>query len=285
MYIHLRPYLENHPIEENDNKPLNPGGERQYYIICTHCHYDHTNGIPQFLAGATTEIIASAAGRHFIESDLGAHGLFDEFGIPVPYYVVTFWAEAFAQLKWPIWHKEEDEPRPFQTNLKISIIPTPGHTPDELAWYDHEEMHLYCGDSFYEEGEDGMPIIFVGDSNLIEWVFAMQKLLVFVRSENARAAKAAEEAKDSGWVKVASRVKVSCAHQTTGVDGEEILARLEKFSSQVYNGEIPVVQKEVWLGDAYYTWRESDKKTKMSIKAPARLMDDARKFFNLDVRE
>ena len=279
--------MELYPIEENDNKPLNPGGEKQYYIICTHCHFDHTNGIPQFLAGGNTEIIASAAGRDFIESDLARHGLFDEFNIPVPYYKVTVWAQAFERLKWPIWHKEDDEPRPFQTDLRISILHTPGHTPDELAWYDHDEMHLSCGDSFYEEGKDAMPIIFPGDGNLIEWVFSMQKLLVFVRSENARAAKAAEQAKDSGWVKVASRVKVSCAHQTYGVDGEEILAYLEKFASQVFNGEVPVVRKEVWLGDSYYTWRDAPegKEAKMSIKAPARLMDDARRFFNLSVKE
>jgi glyoxylase-like metal-dependent hydrolase (beta-lactamase superfamily II) len=203
----------------------------------------------------------------------------------VPYYAVTVWAQAFEGLKWPIWHKDEDEPKPFQTNLHMSIIHTPGHTPDELAWYDHEEMHLYCGDSFYEEGEDGMPIIFPGEGNLIEWVFAMQKLLVFVRSENARAAKAAEEAENSGWVKVASRVKVSCAHQTYAVDGEEILSELERFSSRVYNGDVPVVKKEVYRGDAYYTWRDSGKDVKMSIKAPARLMDEARRFFNLHVRE
>lgn len=75
-YIHLRKYLEHCPIEENGNAPLNPDGLRQYYIITTHCHYDHIGGISQFLSGGTTEIIASAAGRDFIESDLEAHGLF-----------------------------------------------------------------------------------------------------------------------------------------------------------------------------------------------------------------
>ena len=91
-----------------------------------------------------------------------------------------------------------------------------------------------------------MPIIFPAEGNLIEWVFSMQKLLVFVRSENARAAKAAEKATENGWIQVANRVKVSCAHQTTTADGEEILATLEKFSSRVYNGDVPVVKKEVW---------------------------------------
>jgi hypothetical protein len=165
----------------------------------------------------------------------------------------------------------------------MSIIHTPGHTPDELAWYDHDEMHLSCGDSFYEEGDDGMPIEFPSEGNLIEWVFSMQKLLVFVRSENSRAVQMAEKAAEKGWVNVAKRVKVSCAHQTAAVDGEEILARLESFSSRVYNGDVPVVKKEVWHEEAYYTWREADGESKMSLKAPARLMDDARRFFNLHV--
>ena len=142
-------------------------------------------------------------------------------------------------------------------------------------------MHLSVGDSFYEEGEDGMPIIFPGEGNMIEWVFSQQKLLVFVRSENARAAKAAEEASLEGWVQVPKRVKVSCAHQTAAVDGEEILAALEKFAAQAYQGEIPVVKREVWQEEAYYTWREDIKKVRFSLKAPARLMDDARAFFDL----
>lgn len=154
-------------------------------------------------------------------------------------------------------------------------------------------MHLSCGDSFYEEGEDEMPILFPTEGNLIEWVFSMQKLLVFVRSENAGAAKEAEErakaGKDDGWVEVPKRVMVSCAHQTSKADGEEILSALEKFAARVYQGEVPVVRKEVWHGEPYCWWREAggegDEKFKMSIKAPVRLMDEARKFFSLYVKE
>jgi hypothetical protein len=155
--------------------------------------------------------------------------------------------------------------------------------------YDHHEMHLSCGDSFYEEGGDEMPIEFPKEGNMIEWVFSMQKLLVFARSENARAAKEAEEnaEEEDGWVSVPNRVMVSCAHQTSIADGEEILAALEKFAARAYAGEVPVVRKERWHGDVYYWWRDtgsdSEEKYKMSIKAPARLMDQAREFFGLQV--
>lgn len=43
----LREFIETWPVEDNDGRPLNPGGEREYIVICTHCHYDH---IREFLS-------------------------------------------------------------------------------------------------------------------------------------------------------------------------------------------------------------------------------------------
>lgn len=40
-FTQLRDYLENCPVACNKNTPLNLHGSRQYYIIITHCHYDH----------------------------------------------------------------------------------------------------------------------------------------------------------------------------------------------------------------------------------------------------
>ncbi|TKA74056.1 hypothetical protein B0A55_05779 [Friedmanniomyces simplex] len=406
-YIHLRAHLEHCPIPDNSNQPLNPRGKLKYIIICTHCHYDHTLGIPQFLRGGTTEIVASAAGRDFIESDLEDNGEFKNIGRPTPYYQVTKWAQAFERLQYPFEHDwdakraslpplagtpmsyrsgkgrlvqgvlpghkssnlahgsplrlrqaamqkspvassfsqhqqlhqsakpshlvplQQDRvqildnfdfdaflnttthshPLSISTTKKIdlgiTIIQTPGHTPDELAWYDHDEMHLYVGDSFYREGdEDEMPIIFPRAGSLIEWVFAMQKLAIFVRGENARAAVVAaavqerngedgsegnvDDGEEDGWVHVPTptpisprRVKISCAHQTFSVDGAAILSELESFSFRVFKGDVPVVDSQKWHdGEVYDTWREKGKdRTPMSIFAPRRLMVDARKFF------
>lgn len=228
----------------------------------------------QFLRGGTTQIIASAAGRDFIESDLESHGLFKYINRPTPYYQVTKWAQAFERLKYPM---ESDKP---EQDLGITIIQTPGHTPDELAWYDHEEMHLYVGDSFYYEGEDDMPIIWPGDGNLVEWAFSMQKLQCFVRSENVRAA-SSQEASEEGWVEVPKRVKISCAHQTTSVDGEQILEDVERVWWEVERGEVPVVKSEMSMGEVYKTWRPRSTKNgpKLSFQAPERLMQEARQLF------
>lgn len=274
------------PLECNDDRPLNPESERQYCIICTHCHFDHIGGISQFLKGGTTEIIASAAGRDFIESDLESHSLFKYIDKPTPYYFVTHWAQAFEKLQHPIEHpdwdvvpkaKESASKRPI--DLGMTMIHTPGHTPDELAWYDHEEMHLYVGDSLYEEGTDVMPIIFPGDGNLIEWAFSMRKLQYMVRGENARAASKSSNEDEDGWCQVSRRVKLAAGHQTHSADAEEFLDKVARFWWDTLAGRVPVVKKECWLGEVTYTWREKDGRSKLSFMAPVRLMDEARKFF------
>lgn len=37
----LREFIETWPVPELGGEPLNPGGQRSYIIVCTHCHYDH----------------------------------------------------------------------------------------------------------------------------------------------------------------------------------------------------------------------------------------------------
>ncbi|KAF2773357.1 Metallo-hydrolase/oxidoreductase [Teratosphaeria nubilosa] len=278
-FTHLRDYLESYPVPANSAHPLNPGGERRYMIICTHCHYDHTGGITQFLEGGTTEIVASAAGRDFIESDLESHGLYEYVHKPAPYYVVTLWAQAFAQPEFVKDQKKYD--------LGITILQTIGHTPDSLAWYDHDEMHLYVGDSFYREGEDGMPIVFPAEGDMREWIFAMQKLAVFTRTQNAQEEAAASvKSSEDGWVQVPRRVLVSCGHQTVRVDGAEILAELEAFSYRALLGQVPVVETVERQGELWDLWRESgEERMLMSILAPRRLMKDCRRFFGHEVED
>ncbi|EME46801.1 hypothetical protein DOTSEDRAFT_87250 [Dothistroma septosporum NZE10] len=278
--IHLRQYLEKYPVPCNGDAPLNPGGVRQYIIIVTHCHYDHLGGVSQFLEGGTTEIIASDAGRHFIESDLETHGLFKFVDMVAPWFVVTHWAQSFEKLQYPIPHEDDDEFTQQSKDLGITILHTPGHTPDELAWYDHDEMYLYVGDSFYEElGDERMPIIWPGEGNMIEWAFSMQKLKTFIKSQNYQAETPTSSDGDADYEKVARRVKVGCGHQTHSADAEELMERLERFWWAVLRGDVPVRKKEVWRNDATFTWREVNGQSGISFKGPARLLDSARTFF------
>lgn len=242
---------------------------------------DHTLGIPQFLRGGQTAILASAAGRDFIESDLSRNGLYEPIGEIAQPWKVTHWAQAFEKLRWPLL----SETKSLSTgilgeDLGITILHTPGHTPDQLAWYDSAEKHLYVGDSFYERGADGMDIIWPSQGNLVEWYFSMQKLRCFVRSENVRAAALAEEEDGcDDWVKVVKRVKVGCGHQTADVDGESVVDALEAMWWRVLKGEVPVSETMVISGEKVDRWMEPGGKGRFSFRAPRRLMHDARTFF------
>lgn len=37
----LREFIETYPVEDNEGRPLNSGGQKGYAVVCTHCHYDH----------------------------------------------------------------------------------------------------------------------------------------------------------------------------------------------------------------------------------------------------
>lgn len=237
----------------------------------------------QFLRGGTTDIIASAAGRDFIKSGLPEHSFFPDKNRPTPYYHITHWATAFERLSYPLTSLAYPDRKPTSKpqDLGITILQTSGHTPDELAWYDHSERHLYAGDSFYERGADNMPILWPPQGNWIEWAFSMQKVLSFVRSQNS----AASSSLRSGWEVLPSRVKVSCAHQTCGVDAEEIMEDLKVQMKRVLLGQTPVVKTQNVKGVAIDTWMEDGERVRFAFQAPRRLCEEARAFFKLSTRQ
>lgn len=282
---HLRDFLENSPVESNSNQPINAGPRRrEYIIICTHCHYDHIGGIEQFSLPdrsndtASAYIVASAQGRDFVENDLPEHSICKYVGIPTPQYTVTVWAKDFERLTYPAHHPRMDmeasQLLPIgASDLGITIINTPGHTPDELAWYDHHARHLYVGDSFYEEGDEGMPILFSRDGDWLEFIPAMYKLLEFVRKENA----ALVEDSDN-WLHVPRRVLVSCGHTTTSVDGETIIKEVVELFEDIVSGKVPVKRSLNQRHEIHDLWRRQGEDIRFSVQGPRRLCEDARKY-------
>jgi glyoxylase-like metal-dependent hydrolase (beta-lactamase superfamily II) len=125
--------------------------------IWQHCHYDHIGGIEAFsressYASKSSSIVASSHDQDFILKDLPTHSLcrFKDPPIETPKYEVTHWAHDFGKLyanqehdvhMRSQWSKaEEVEGLKF---LGITLLHTPGHTPDSLAWWDEEERWLY----------------------------------------------------------------------------------------------------------------------------------------------
>lgn len=285
---HLRDFLETVPLASNNNQPLNPSSDRRnYLIICTHCHYDHIGGIAQFIPkkgtkGSIPIIVASATGKDFIESDLPEHSLCRYNRIPTPRYTVQYWAKDFERLRCsfprrPSGHETAKDlyRRQYDTvDLGITIINTPGHTPDELAWYDDNERHLYVGDSFYERGTENMAIIFPKEGDWIDYMSSMQKLLDFVQRQNEQLS--ATEDTDE-WIMVPKRVKIGCGHTTTSVDGEQILVAVLSLFTNIIHGKIPVRSSKEIRGEIHDFWREDSDEARFSVRGPRRLCEEMRK--------
>ena len=80
----------------NGSQSLNPrksNGEPSlpYFIILTHCHYDHILGITSF-RGLSLTLLASSHEKSFIVNDLPKHSLCFCIDVPTPQYDISYWA-------------------------------------------------------------------------------------------------------------------------------------------------------------------------------------------------
>lgn len=248
FYCNLKDYIETYPAAANHGKPLNPlEAERRYLIICTHCHYDHILGLTHFQTPSTC-ILASSYDKSFIQENLPEHSLCKFIGVPTPEYTVSYWADDLDKLSFD------------GTLLHLQILHTPGHTPDELAWYDEHERHLYVGDSFYERVANHnayeQPIIFSKEGNWVSYMQSLEKLLRFVEERNEEPDKAP--------------VRIGCGHITSSVDGMEILIPVRQLFQDIIAGEVPIVHSEEKRGEEFVLWKAAGE-PRFSVAAPKRL--------------
>lgn len=265
----LRQYIEEFPLPTNEGQPLNPNGAKKYTIICSHCHYDHILGLPQFL---DTTIIASSYDKDFLLKDRSHNSLCEDLGIPTPQYHITDWARHLGHIV--------TSTRP----CRIQFLHVPGHTPDSLAWYDIDEHHLYVGDTFYERRSSicipgtgfttrAGAIIFPNEGgNLIEYMASINMLLSFTLFRNK------ELERQYKGDAVAPRVKVACGHNTFDADAEEMIREVKDLFERILAGKVSVYESVVVRCAINDFWLESED-AKYSVRAPRRLIEDARKHF------
>ncbi|KAJ6028847.1 hypothetical protein N7540_004423 [Penicillium herquei] len=235
---------------------INPDGQFPYLVITTHCHFDHILGIgllPPTDAdskhlnidqpkGPLTTVLSSAHSADHISSwkHICRHSLAKSFQVDVecPYYSIGMWAEDYQDV---IYSPNSS----IRIPTGITIIHTPGHTPDSLTWYDRDSRLICVGDSFYEASSKDMqecvvekdsraPILFEERSDLPTWWRSLEKLIEFVRGENARLASQHTEPGTP------PRLAISASHvTTTSPDAEPFLLSIKEFMARILRGEVP----------------------------------------------
>jgi len=138
----------------------------------------------------------------------------------------------------------------------------------------------------YELGETGEPIVFTSEGDWIAYLHSLQKLLDFVKKQNATSSSDArqdshdgeEEDGEEEWTMIPRRIKLSCGHTTTGVDAEEVIEQVLQFFENVIAGHVPVVKSQKIRGETVDTWREAGGDARFAVRAPRRLCEEVRRL-------
>ena len=279
--VSLRQFLESYPLLLNNDQCLNPHGEKGYVIICSHCHYDHILGLPQFISANPT-IVASEFDTSFLLQGFPEHSLCKYVDEETPQYTVSHWARHLEYFSLS------------GTPFRIQFLHIPGHTPDSLAWYDIDEHHLYVGDTFYERKRStpiselpdeagqvpGLPatqaaIIFPEEGgNWIHYMSSLDLLLSFILHQNNELRRRHGSRHDS-----IPTVKVGCGHLTYNADAAQMVLEVRGLFNRIIAGKVPVTSSGEKRGVIHDFWLESEE-SRFSVMAPRRLAEEARKHFH-----
>jgi glyoxylase-like metal-dependent hydrolase (beta-lactamase superfamily II) len=187
-------------------------------------------------------ILVSGASPAFIApKNRPAHSLCDVLGIRCPEYRATLVPHMHAVAASGV-------------QLGLTILHTPGHTPDELAVWDEGESMLYVGDTLYEQA----PILFPTEGDIVEWWRSMGNLIRFVEGKGA---------------------KISAGHVTAGKNAEDVLKATLAFMGDVLKGKEQVKRREEKRGQPFVSYEQEG--GRFSLGAPEKLVEDAKKEIRL----
>lgn len=249
----LRQFIETVEVADNNHRPLNEGGKMKYVVVTTHCHYDHILGIEDF---NDSIILASGHSEAFLSPvRIPEHSLCNALHIKTPQYNPKLV---------PHGHVITSPTHP-RTSLNITILHTPGHTPDELAIYDGSEMMLYVGDSLYEYE----PIIFPNEGSMVSWFESVDYLMTFVAERNAMV----QKQHGSG----AREVLINAGHRTAAQPAMDVLSGSKAFMEDVVNGREPVKGRLKVRGEDNLVYEQAG--GRFSLRCPERLIKEIRRSY------
>lgn len=254
---------------------LNPGHVAPYVVLTTHCHYDHICGIQHLLnAKVNITVLASSYDKDFLTPwrTLQKHSLCPLIGLEAPKYDAHWIEDAQKITITGLSHLQNR----FQTS--ITVIHTPGHTPDSVSWYDSDSYTLCVGDMFYEKESDEtrsgsgghwpreppQPVIFTHESSIIDWNASMHRLLDYVRYLNRTMGTGASQptvpyrqdglgsivgfeersTSEEDWSIIETipsrrRVALCASHVTIGTDAEFALSDMLAFMLRIQLDQVP----------------------------------------------
>ena len=198
-------------------------------------------------------ILASAHDPNFLARDvLTKHSLCNALGIETPQYtpILVPHQHSIASCG------------PGVISLDVTIFHTPGHTPDEIALYDHAEMMLYVGDSLYEYE----PIIFPSEGSIVTWFESMDFLIWLVEAMNSKASDG-------------RKVQMNSGHRTVLQPALEILLAAKAFMKDVVNGKERVRERRQNRGEETVMYKQSG--GRFSLRCPERLILEMRSNKNV----
>ncbi|PPQ84496.1 hypothetical protein CVT24_006701 [Panaeolus cyanescens] len=244
----LRTFIETVPVDDNGGHPLNIRGENSYLVVLTHCHYDHILAVEDF---PSSPILVSGHDPAFLSpSALPEHTLCKRLNLSVPKYTPTMVPHLYE-----IFGMNRDR---SGGKARVSVLHTPGHTPDELALYDWVDGMLYVGDSLYEEE----PVIFPKEGSIVTWFSSMQFLIQFTKERNA-------ERQRSGL----GQTLVNAGHCTALKPALEVIESAVSFIRDVVDGKEKVRRKSQVAGLLVVEYKQDS--GRFSLRCPMVLIDEA----------
>lgn len=162
-------------------------------------------------------------------------------------------------------HQHDITSRDSKMSLGVTILHTPGHTPDEIALFDEAEMMLYVGDSLYEYEH----IIFPNQGSIVTWFSSMEFLVSFVKAKNAQVIPSTGPARPR-------EVLINSGHVTALRPALDVLLSAVTFMQDVVDGREKAKKREWRRGEATVTYEQEG--NRFSLRCPERLVLEARQM-------
>jgi len=157
----------------NIEKVVNELSSVPLTVINTHTHYDHMGDnwrFQQSLIGIKSEFSKKNDCDLIIDAENAVkNGMIREEYLPEGFDRTSYRIKSFNITE----YVSDGDIINLGDERKITVIFTPGHTPDSISLFDIQERLLFVGDTFYQ----GPIFLYRPETNLDDYVKSLEKLI------------------------------------------------------------------------------------------------------------